>query len=212
MTSIGIETELQRLEKNFADFTAVSKEIIEIKKRTDVLTEDLHQVAAADTSADPQNWSKEGPLRLWGHCAIVACIVQKMSHDDRIKIDIVRGKMQLPKDNSIITDWLASQSPQFDRTAWIARLPENREVSHYRNVITAPDFGLTIPLDLTASQFPPNSVFKPECLPKGYASALDYILAPQHAPTMDRLKLLLRRVTQRSLVGLVESTAKLVAR
>ena len=50
----------------------------------------LKLVVSPQTSADPDHWSKENPL--WGHCAVVALLVQ-----DQFGGTLVRGSLEATK-------------------------------------------------------------------------------------------------------------------
>ncbi len=84
----------------------------------------LRLLVSADTSSDPERWTRENPL--WGHCAVVALIVQ-----DYFGGDLLRAPLhQLPE--------FALMGSHY----W-NRLPDGREVD-----LTHEQFGRDISAEL----------------------------------------------------------------
>lgn len=48
--------------------------------------EAILQSCCCETSSDPKNWTEENPT--WGHCAIVACLVQEILGGELLRFDL----------------------------------------------------------------------------------------------------------------------------
>ena len=77
--------------------------------KVELLSYALPIITSHDTSADPDAWSTDNPLK--DHCAIISCLVQ-----DWCGGDIIRGTAILPDGNKISHYWNAFDGRKIDFT------------------------------------------------------------------------------------------------
>lgn len=91
-------------------------------------------IAAQDTGADPEHWSKDNPL--WGHCAVVSLLAQDLYGGELLRhsLEQVNGYEYL-------------------RSHYTNQLPDGRELD-----FTAAQFTFELPKDLSTETRPRERV------------------------------------------------------